>query len=165
VTYRASSAAHGQRKITKTVSVTSSDSENPSVTLKIKAQVNAEGQVLSFLPLEADFGDVVPGEKKKIKIELTNDDSTKSKIEIVDWPSSEYIKKTKINKKTLKPGQMAKIELELAKEPPIGAFNASFSIEASDKDGSRITIPIRGSIIAEKPTEDEPAHAKAGSGS
>ena len=119
--------------------------------LKIKAEVNAPGQNLSYTPLQADFGEVVVGKKRKFTIELTNDDSTKCKINIVDWPCSEFIKKTKLKKDKLKPGKTTKIEFELSKKIPVGRFNTSISLQVEDNPKTRITIPVKGSIITEQP--------------
>lgn len=85
-----------------------------------------------------------------MKLELTNIDTTTSKITIVSEPSSDYIKKTKIKHKKLKSGKTTTIEFELSKKAPIGNFSTSFTIEAENKKNSRMTIPVIGSIVAKK---------------
>jgi uncharacterized membrane protein len=108
-----------------------------------------------------DFGDIVLGKKHKFKIEVTNDGSTKSKLLMVDYPSKEYVKKIKIKKDKLKPGKSTTIELELLKEIPPGRFTTSFSLEVEGKTGSRVTVPIVGSVILKKVEADEKPRAKA----
>ena len=74
---------------------------------------------------------------------------SEAKINVVEWPSPEYIKKAKLKNDKLKPGQSTNIEFELSKEAPIGRFNAAISLEVKGKSNSRITIPIKGSIVNE----------------
>lgn len=116
--------------------------------MKITSTVNNELLKFTCLPLQADFEDVVSGKKSKISLELTNIDTTISEIITVSNPISEYIKKTKIKKRKLKPGQTTKIEFELSKTAPIGNFSTSLTIEAANKKNSRMTIPVIGSIVA-----------------
>jgi len=111
-------------------------------------------------PSEVDFGEIMFGEKKKVSIELINGDSTKSELVIVENPSEEYIKKTKIKNKKLKPGKSTKIEFEVSRKISRGNFNASLTLEAKDKPESRVTIGIKGKIVKEKPKAEAKTKTK-----
>jgi len=133
--------------VTKTVQVTSDDPTNSSIQLRISVAPADEKQILDYQPLQVDFGTIGAGEKKKLVIELTNRDSTVSRLSVADVPDPEVISKMKIKKAKLKPGQSTKIEFQLNKEAPIGKFQTSVSLEDKEKPQSRISISILGAIF------------------
>lgn len=120
--------------------------------LRIRATVNDPKQKLEQSPLAADFGTVPVGKKSKITVNLTNLDSTESKLIIVDSPPSDVIK-TKIKKTKLKPQASTKIEFTLSKKTPAGPISSSLTLEAENKPALRITIPIKGVIEEENKKE------------
>ncbi len=129
------------------------------MTISVSAQVNNAEPKFELSPFNVEFGDVLVGRKSDMSLTLTNIDSTKSKIVIVESPSSEYIKKTRIKKTKLKPGAATDIEFHLAKDIPLGPFATALTIEAKDKPDSRVTIPISGKIV-EKTIEPEEKASK-----
>jgi len=125
--------------------VNCNDSLNPFIELRFRAIVNDPRQKLETTPLMVDFGTVPVGKKKKATINLTNTDSTEAKLVVVENPASDLIK-TKIKKTKLKPGDSTKIEFTLSKKVPAGTIASSLTLEAEGKPGSRITIPIKGTV-------------------
>jgi hypothetical protein len=116
--------------------------------LRFRAIVNDPKQKLEYSPLAADFETVPVGKKSKAIINLTNSDSTESKLVIVDSPPDDFIK-TNIEKTKLKPEASTKIEFTLSKKAPVGPISSSLTLEAENKPDSRITIPIKGVIEEE----------------
>ena len=132
-------------RVTKSIKVECNDSVNPYLDLRFKAVINNPLQILEYSPLQADFKDVPVGKKGKVEMNLTNIDTSESKIKIIEKPASEFIK-TDLKKEELDPGATTQIELTLQDDVEAGTFLSSLTIEAEDKPDSRITIPISGTV-------------------
>jgi hypothetical protein len=98
------------------------------------------------------------GKKAKFELKLTNDDSVKVPIEVVSKPTEEYVKKYKIDKDKLKPGQSTDIKIELRKDIPPGAFKTALTLQEEGQPDTRITIPIIGNVVEKlTPKEETPS--------
>jgi len=128
--------------------------------ISIKAGVLDSTSMFTWDPLLVDFGEILEGEKGKIAVELTNQNSRKKELTVISPPSEEFIKKYKIKKKKLKSGKSTKVEFELARDIPIGRFYASLTLEAKGDPASRITIPIKGQVVKEKSPPTKETQAK-----
>jgi hypothetical protein len=129
--------------------VNCNDSLNPFMELRFRAIVNDPKQKLKTTPSIVDFGVVPVGIKSKAIINLVNTDSTESNLVIIENPASDLIK-NKIKKTKLKPEDSTKIEFTLSNKVPVGTISSSLTLEAKGKPGSRITIPIKGTVSEEK---------------
>ena len=135
--------------ITKGIVVETNDALNPYLELRFTATINNPAQLLETAPLEANFKSVPKGQPADLTLKLKNVDSTRSKIHFVETPDDTFIKISP-TKLTLKPQGIAEIKLSLnAANMDPGPFASSLTIEAEGKPGSRITVPIIGTIVAE----------------
>jgi len=132
-------------RVTKSIKIECNDPVNPYLDLRFKAVINNPLQILEYSPLQADFQNVRAGTQSKATISLTNVDTTESKLIIVEKPSASFIK-TQLKDDTIKPEATTEIEFILTDNLEPGQFLTSISIEAEKKPGSRITIPIIGTI-------------------
>jgi len=145
------------------VKVHSNDSSSPTTHISVKASAyDSTKSMFTWdpLPLRVDFGELLVGEKGKITVKLTNQDSLKRELTVVSPLSEEYIRKFKIKKNKLKPGKSTKIEFEVARDIPLGRFYTSVTLEAKGNPESRITIPVRGQIVKEKTPPGEKTKVK-----
>jgi len=133
-------------RITKAIKVECNDPVNPFLDLRFKATINNPLQILEYSPLQVNFENVPEGKNSKVIINITNIDSTESQILIIEKPSSDFIE-TELKKDSLKPDNTTEIEFVLLRNLEKGEFLTSISLEAKDKPGSRITIPINGNVV------------------
>jgi hypothetical protein len=137
--------------------------------LAIYARANNPDKIFDWQPDQVDFDEILIGQKAKMVAKLTNTDSVEAEINIVSEPTSEYVKKLKIKKTKLRPGQSTDIEIELNNNIAPDAIKTALTLEAKGRDNTRITIPITGRIVehltpkVEKP--DNVADKKANSSS
>lgn len=136
-------------KITKSINVETNDRLNPYMEIRFKATINNPLLRLSYSPLQADFKTVAIGQSKTFTIDITNTDSTTSKLIIVDKPSADYIT-TKLAKTDLKPNETATLTLTLKKDLEAGPYLSAVTLEAEGKYNSRVTIPVSATIGEEK---------------
>jgi hypothetical protein len=134
-------------KVTKGIKIECNDSLNPYMELRFSSTINDPLQILETSPLEANFKTIASGVKSKMTINLTNIDSTLTKLVVIEQPSPEFIK-IKFAKMKLKTKESTTIELSLSDNISAGPFASSLTIEAENKPDSRITIPILGTISA-----------------
>lgn len=132
-------------RVTKSLKIECNDPVNPYLDLRFKAVINNPLQIMEYSPLQVDFQNVPAGTKGKATINLTNVDTTESKIIIIEKPSVSFIK-TELENNILKPEATTEMIFILADNLEPGPFLTSISIEIENKPGSRITIPITGTI-------------------
>ena len=158
MTYKAPKTSRHSGQVVKKLTVYSNDSSNPTTSLTIQVKAGYEAAKFEVNPEKADFGNVLLGKKEDMKVKLKNTDSTTSNLVIIDSPYSDLVKKTKIKKLKLKPGQTTDIQFYLEKIKDIGQFNTTLTLEAEGKPGSRITIPVTGTVVAKLPEPEEKAN-------
>ena len=115
--------------------------------MAIYARANNPDKIFDWQPEQVDFDEVVIGQKAKMVAVLTNTDSVEAEINVVSEPTSEYVKKLKIKKTKLQPGQSTDIEIELNKDIAPDAIKTALTLEAKGRADTRITIPITGKIV------------------
>lgn len=133
-------------RVTKSININCNDALNPYLEIRFKAHINNPKQILEYSPQKVDFENVEAGAKASQRISITNTDSAKSKIVIVDKPDDDFIS-ADFAKKTLNPNATEYITFSLNNTDIIGKFQTSISLEIKDKRGSRISIPIIGNIV------------------
>lgn len=100
-----------------------------------------------WTPDQADFGEVLVNQKAKMKLKLTNHDSSDVKLEVVSEPTTEFVKKYKIKDDDLRPQQSTDIEIELQNGLPLGVFKTALTLQTQGDPKTRFTIPITGKIV------------------
>lgn len=158
MTYKAPKTSRHSGQVVKKLTVYSNDSSNPTTSLTIRVKSGFEAAKFEVDPEEADFGNILLGKNEDMKIQLKNTDSTISNLVIIDSPYSDIVKKTKIKKLKLKPGQTTDIQFYLEKIKDLGQFSTTLTIEAEGKPDSRITIPVSGTVVAKLPESKEKAN-------
>jgi hypothetical protein len=128
--------------------------------IKIKAQGASPSTKFTMEPDRADFDEILIGEKAKMNLALINKDSVKTKLVVVSAPSEEYVKKYKIKKDKLDPGQTTRVEFELQKNLPPGAFKTALTLQDGDRADTRITIPITGKVVEKLSEKKDKADSK-----
>lgn len=141
--------------MTKTIKVYSSDSNNSLAQLKITAFGEEPGLHCSWTPETADFGEVLVNKKARMKLELTNNDTSEVKLEVVSEPTTEYVKKYKIKKDDLKPQKSTEVEVELQQDIPMGPFKTALTLQAEGNPNARFTIPITGTVVEKLTPKDK----------
>ena len=101
-------------KVTKAIKIECNDSVSPYMDIRFKSTINNPLLNLEYTPLQVDYRNVKIGESKSFMINITNTDSTASKLVIVDKPSEDFIK-TKLAKELLHPGDETQLKLTLLK--------------------------------------------------
>jgi hypothetical protein len=128
--------------------------------LSVQARANNPDKIFDWQPDKVDFDEILIGKKAKMVAELTNTDSVEAEINVVSEPTSEYVKKFRIKKTKLRPGQSTDIEIELKNNIAPDAIKTALTLEAKGRDDTRITIPITGKIVEHlTPKVEKPGNA------
>ena len=134
-------------RVIKSINIECNDSLNPYLEIRFKASIG-QSPVLTCTPSAVDFKDIKKGASGRIAIELSNNDTTASKLIIVEKPDPDFIKTTVGKQHTvIEPKGSLKITFTLADTAKPGPFRDALTLEAENKPGSRITIPIAGNIL------------------
>lgn len=149
ITYRSSKSKKPRGRVTKKIKVHSNDSSQPLAELKVTSKSDKSLALFEVNPEAADFDQILAGKKEKMKLELVNADTTMTKLAVIGEPTDEFVKRYKIKKDKLKPGQKTEIEIELRDDLQLGAFKTALTLEVEGNPGSRYSIPITGAIVNE----------------
>jgi hypothetical protein len=135
-------------RVTKSIKVESNDVMNPYLDLRFKATINNPLLLLEYSPLKVDFQNIPARKQGKVTVNVTNIDTTASKLIIVEKPSDRFLI-SDLKKDNLKPGGTTELTLTLANDIEPGPFLTSICLEIENKPGSRITIPISGTVAGQ----------------
>ncbi len=133
-------------RVEKWIYIESNDPINPYMKVSFTAVINDPTQVFKIDPLEPDFGGVKIGEKSQIKINLINGDSLDHMVAIVEEPAKSMMSTT-LAGDIIKAGKSMILTMDLAPQADTTTLHKSVTIEAKDNPDTRITIPIRATII------------------
>lgn len=128
-------------RVTKAIKLETNDKLNPYMDIRFKSTINDPQLKFNFIPFEADYKTVPAGKAETFKITITNTDSTKSNLEIVDLPLESFIK-AKLSKSSLKPEESVTLTFTLQKDIEPGEYLSSITLEDTNKKHSRFSIPI-----------------------
>mgnify|MGYP001592807421 FL=1 len=143
VTLNATSAVG---KVHKTVTITSNDPVNSSLTLNFTANVGFETPTIKFTPLEVLYDSVMVGKNDLKKILIFNSDITTVNLSLIDKPKE--MVDIKLKKNSLEPGKSTELIFRIDKNATPGLFNSCSTLEVNGSDKYRVTIPIRGTLVA-----------------
>lgn len=134
------------RRTQKSARVTTNDTTVGKVSISFKAHaVEPTDSVLKLTadPPMLDFGPIEKKKRRKLKSEIKNVTEEEMKLAIVSAPPGVF-KKVKLSRSELKPGETAKLEVELEKGKGDDQFRKSVTVEAVSKDNKkfRLTVPL-----------------------
>ncbi|UCC79649.1 MAG: DUF1573 domain-containing protein [Candidatus Zixiibacteriota bacterium] len=132
--------------VRKFINIECSDPISPYLRISFKAVINDPKQVMIPVPNIADFGNVLKGEGKTVAVELQNGASDDLSLTMLSLPD-ENVVTVKPGKTALKAGEATEIMFDLSDKVGAGPIISSVSIEAEGKPGTRISIPISGTVV------------------
>lgn len=132
--------------VRKFINIECSDPINPYMRISFKAVINDPKQVIIPVPNMVDYGNVLKGEGKTVKVELKNGASDDLNLTMLSLPD-ESIVTVKPGKTALKAGETTELTFELSDKITAGSIISSVSIEAEGKPETRISIPISGTVV------------------
>jgi hypothetical protein len=132
--------------VNKFINIECNDPISPYLRISFRAVINDPRQIIIPIPNMADFGTVLKGEGKYLAVELRNGGDQKMNLELLDLPDENVIA-TEIGKKVLDVGESTELKFTLSENAPTGPMSTSISMEASGKPGTRISIPIAGTVV------------------
>jgi hypothetical protein len=136
-------------RVTKAIKLETNDKINPYMDIRFKSTINDPLMIFDFTPFQADFKEVPSGLAANFKIIITNNDSTTSKLLIVDKPQENFIQ-ANLSRSEIEPEGTTSLELVLSESIKPGEYLSSITLEAEGKRHSRFTIPISLIITEEK---------------
>jgi hypothetical protein len=132
--------------VRKFINIECSDPINPYMRISFRATINDPRQILIPIPNTADFGNVLKGEAKTVKVELQNSSDQDFDLITLSIPEEDIIS-IHSNKTALNAGETTELEFSLSDDTDAGPIFSSVTIEAEGKPGTRISIPIKGTIV------------------
>ncbi|EQB63523.1 MAG: hypothetical protein RBG1_1C00001G1102 [candidate division Zixibacteria bacterium RBG-1] len=139
-------SSHTIGKVHKSVTITSNDPVNPSVTLNFTADLGSESPTLKITPVEVLYDSIQVGKNDIRRILLSNTDITKINLSVIEKPKE--VVDIDIKKSNLEPGKSTEIIFRIDKKATPGYFNLYSTLEVNGSDKYRITIPISGTLVA-----------------
>ncbi len=149
----------------KSAKVTTNDTIVGGVNISFKVEVvEPTDSVLKLAaqPYELDFGPIEKKRRPKLETEITNMSKEEMELQIVAFPP-DYFKKVELSDTKLKPGDDAKLRVELTKQREAEQFRKTITIEGISKDNKnkfRMSIPVVKGIGEEGTAKKEPAATK-----
>ncbi len=144
-------SSHTIGKVNKSVTITSNDPVNPSVTLNFTANVGSESPTIKITPVEVLYDSIQVGKSDIQKIVLSNTDITKINLSLIEKPTE--VVDIDIKKSNLEPGKSTEIIFRIDKKATPGYFNLYSTLEVNGSDKYRVTIPITGTLVAKWNTQ------------
>ncbi len=132
--------------VRKFINIECSDPINPYMRISFKAVINDPKQVIIPVPNMVDYGNVLKGEGKTVKVELKNGASDDLNLTMLSLPD-ESIVTVKPGMTALKAGETTELIFDLSDKISAGSIISSVSIEAEGKPETRISIPISGTVV------------------
>jgi len=83
-----------------------------------------------------------------MEVEIRNITTTNLGIKIVATPSE--LVKAKLSDKTIKPSEEVKLKVKLKREAENATLTKSITLELSDPDSSRFTVPVTSENLSSK---------------
>ncbi len=152
------SSGYNGRKARKSVKITSNDMTRPQMSVAFSANIDTT-QYTSIRP-EPVALDVGRGDEKleEVKFILKNISEEDVDVSVVTY-DFDVIEDIDIKKDNIKAGKDTEVTIKLRDDlEPNSRVLSSLTIEASDKDKSRITIPIRGGSASPNARHPQPEH-------
>lgn len=135
---------HGM--VRKFINIECSDPINPYMRISFNAVINDPKQVIIPIPNTVDFGKVLKGESQTVKLELKNGSENDLMLGMLSLPDDGVIA-IKTDKISLKAGEATELEFTLSSEAATGPIISSVTVEAEGKPGTRISIPVMGTVV------------------
>jgi hypothetical protein len=132
-------------RVKKQIYIDSSDPIKPYLKVSFSAIINNPLQTIMPSPVEADFGNVKLGAPAELKVTITNNDTTKADLAIVEESAPSMVK-SKLTQTTVAPGGTTELILDLEPRPKAEILTQSITLEASNIADSRFTIPWKAVI-------------------
>jgi hypothetical protein len=135
-----------QGKARKYVNIDCNDPINPYLKLTFTTEVDNPLLPIVSQPVSADFGEFKSGEKQEVRLQIKNNNNSDIDLLIVDKPP-DPIMTALLDKTALPVGDSAELVLEIQSEIEPGPFASTVTIEAEGLSGTRISIPIKGTVL------------------
>lgn len=132
--------------VRKFINIDCNDPINPYLRISFKAVINDPKQIIVPVPNTARFGKVLKGEGKDVTLEIRNGGDSEMTLDLLSMPNEDIVT-TEIGKNELKPGDSTEVRFVLTKKAPPGPVAQSLTLESKDNPGTRITIPITGTVV------------------
>lgn len=135
----------------KTTRIFSNDPTDSIIQVSIQADVKAEPYnnfPVQVSPMIVDLSPEGVGEDSEIEVNVKNATSDGLDIEIVDMPS-DYIK-GELSGKLVKASEEVKLKVKLKREAENTRLTKSITLQLSDQDSSRFTVPVRSKRLPGK---------------
>jgi len=135
-----------QGKVKKYVNVDCNDPVNPYYKITFDAFVDNPDQKIISDPLVADFGEFKNGKNAQITLTIMNKDSSSVDLLVVNKPPDNILI-TSFGKNRLSSEESTTFNLEITAELEPGPFASTVTLEAKGRPESRMSVPIKGTVI------------------
>ncbi len=132
--------------IKKSILIDCNDPINPYLKLTIKARINDTLATIQSNPQVADFGEFKGSEKAKLSLDIANRSENPINLVIPNRPPDDILR-VSLENNALAPGGSTIMKLEFMTKLTPGPFVSSLALEAEGESGSRISVPIQGTVI------------------
>ncbi len=135
---------HGTVK--KSILIDSNDPIRPYLKISFKARINDTLATIQSSPHVADFKIFKGSDKAKFTLNIINRGSDPVDLIILDKPPDDILRAS-FKDNSLASGDSTILELEVMTELSPGPFVSSLTLEAEGIPDSRMTIPIKGTVV------------------
>lgn len=132
--------------IKKSILIDCNDPINPYLKISFKARINDTLATIQTTPPVADFGSFSGKSGEKLLLDLANRSPDQMNLDILVKPPADILSASFKNK-SLAAGNSTILELELKTDLGPGPFVSSLTLQAEGMTDSRITIPIKGTVV------------------
>ncbi len=131
-------------KVRKSATVTTSDTTLGPIRISYSGEIGSFSDT-SFLvtvdPPMLDFSSKDHKERTKLKAEIINISDKTLRLAVIDYPQN--LCKIALRRKLVKPNQKTELMVKLNRRSKVNDFHKSITLELSDEDQTRFTIPIQ----------------------
>lgn len=132
--------------VRKSILIDSNDPISPYLKISFKARIDDTLATIQSNPQVADFEIFKGSDKAKFALNITNRGSDLINLVILDKPPDDILR-VSFKDNSLVSGDSTILELELMAELSPGPFVSSLTLEGEGMPDSRITIPIKGTVV------------------
>lgn len=132
--------------VKKSILIDCNDPINPYLKLSIKARINDTLATIQSNPQVADFGEFKGSEKAELSLDIANRGENPINLFTPNRPPDDILR-VSFENNALAPGNSTIMKLELMTELSPGPFISSLTLEAEGSPESRISVPIKGTVV------------------
>lgn len=132
--------------VKKSILIDCNDPISPYLKISFKARINDTLATIQSNPPVADFGSFSGNSGEKLRLDIANRGPDQMNLVTLAGPPADILNASFKNK-SLAASNSTILELELKTDLDPGPFVSSLTLQAEGMTDSRITIPIKGTVV------------------